>query len=100
MIIIVIVDCRKGYLDENESIQCSYHDLPFKIYGSCAQIPQAASEGPEAIPVGSPQACAMRFPTTISQGLLFMCPTRMLRKVLQVQASILNFIYITHKFLF
>ncbi|GAU41254.1 hypothetical protein TSUD_97890 [Trifolium subterraneum] len=34
----------------------------------------ASPEGPEARAVGSPRACATRFPTLVSQGLLFVWP--------------------------
>lgn len=64
----------EGRLDENGWLQCSYHGWSFKADGSCARIPQAASEGPEARAVGSPRACAVSFPTTVSQGLLFVWP--------------------------
>ncbi|KAH9327322.1 hypothetical protein KI387_007500 [Taxus chinensis] len=64
----------EGRLDENGWLQCSYHGWSFREDGSCGRIPQAASEGPEARAVGSPRACAVRFPTLVSQGLLFVWP--------------------------
>ncbi|KAH6826009.1 Pheophorbide a oxygenase family protein with Rieske 2Fe-2S domain-containing protein [Perilla frutescens var. hirtella] len=64
----------EGRLDENGHLQCSYHGWSFDGCGSCTRIPQAASEGPEARAVKSPRACATRFPTMVSQGLLFVWP--------------------------
>ncbi|XP_027107024.2 pheophorbide a oxygenase, chloroplastic-like [Coffea arabica] len=64
----------EGRLDENGHLQCSYHGWSFDGCGSCTRIPQAASEGPEARAVKSPKACATRFPTLVSQGLLFVWP--------------------------
>ncbi|CAA0815021.1 Pheophorbide a oxygenase- chloroplastic [Striga hermonthica] len=64
----------EGRIDENGQLQCSYHGWSFDGYGSCARIPQAASEGPEARAIRSPRACATRFPTMVSQGLLFVWP--------------------------
>lgn len=64
----------EGRLDENGHLQCSYHGWSFDGCGSCTRIPQAASEGPEARAVKSPRACATRFPTLVSQGLLFVWP--------------------------
>eukprot|EP01018_Ginkgo_biloba_P021499 Gb_37385 [translate_table: standard] len=64
----------EGRLDENGWLQCSYHGWSFKADGSCGRIPQAASEGPEARAVRSPRACAVSFPTIVSQGLLFVWP--------------------------
>lgn len=64
----------EGRIDENGDLQCSYHGWSFNGSGSCSKIPQASSEGPEARAVGSPKACATRFPTTVSQGLLFVWP--------------------------
>ncbi|KAK3020296.1 hypothetical protein RJ639_045794 [Escallonia herrerae] len=61
-------------IDENGHLQCSYHGWSFDGCGSCARIPQASSEGPEARAVQSPRACATRFPTMVSQGLLFVWP--------------------------
>lgn len=64
----------EGRIDENGCLQCSYHGWSFDGNGSCASIPQAASEGPEARAVRSPRACVTRFPTLVSQGLLFVWP--------------------------
>ncbi|XP_057852992.2 pheophorbide a oxygenase, chloroplastic isoform X2 [Cryptomeria japonica] len=64
----------EGRVDENGWLQCSYHGWSFKEDGSCGRIPQAASEGPEAQALRSPRACAVSFPTLVSQGLLFVWP--------------------------
>ncbi|XP_072985901.1 pheophorbide a oxygenase, chloroplastic [Typha latifolia] len=64
----------EGRIDENGCLQCSYHGWSFDGTGSCVQIPQAASEGPEARAVRSPRACVIKFPTLVSQGLLFVWP--------------------------
>ncbi|KAL6341807.1 hypothetical protein AAG906_038051 [Vitis piasezkii] len=64
----------EGRIDENGYLQCSYHGWSFDKCGSCKRIPQALPEGPEARAVGSPRACATRFPTMVSQGLLFVWP--------------------------
>ncbi|CAI0452761.1 unnamed protein product [Linum tenue] len=64
----------EGRIDENGHLQCSYHGWSFGGCGSCTRIPQAMSEGPEARAVKSPRACATRFPTLVSQGLLFVWP--------------------------
>ncbi|XVE59446.1 hypothetical protein DITRI_Ditri05aG0047300 [Diplodiscus trichospermus] len=64
----------EGRIDENGHLQCSYHGWSFDGCGSCTRIPQAASQGPEARAVQSPRACATRFPTMVSQGLLFVWP--------------------------
>lgn len=64
----------EGRLDENGWLQCSYHGWSFREDGSCGRIPQAASEGPEAQALSSPRACAVSFPTLVSQGLLFVWP--------------------------
>ncbi|KAL7618156.1 hypothetical protein Lser_V15G02417 [Lactuca serriola] len=64
----------EGRIDENGHLQCSYHGWSFEGSGSCSRIPQASSEGPEARAVQSPRACATRFPTMVSQGLLFVWP--------------------------
>ncbi|KAK9691212.1 hypothetical protein RND81_09G183100 [Saponaria officinalis] len=64
----------EGRIDENGDLQCSYHGWSFAGCGSCTRIPQARSEGPEARAVKSPRACAIRFPTKVSQGLLFVWP--------------------------
>ncbi|XP_074272396.1 pheophorbide a oxygenase, chloroplastic [Silene latifolia] len=64
----------EGRIDENGDLQCSYHGWSFSGTGSCTRIPQARSEGPEARAVKSPRACAVRFPTKVSQGLLFVWP--------------------------
>ncbi|KAK4486895.1 hypothetical protein RD792_006203 [Penstemon davidsonii] len=64
----------EGRIDENGHLQCSYHGWSFDGSGSCTRIPQAASEGPEAHAVKSPRACATRFPTMVSQGLVFVWP--------------------------
>jgi len=61
-------------LDENGHLQCSYHGWSFGGCGSCTRIPQAADSGPEARAVKSPRACAIKFPTMVSQGLLFVWP--------------------------
>ncbi|XP_059626945.1 pheophorbide a oxygenase, chloroplastic [Cornus florida] len=64
----------EGRIDENGDLQCSYHGWSFDRCGSCVRIPQAATEGPEARAVRSPRACATKFPTMVSQGLLFVWP--------------------------
>ncbi|GAV73168.1 Rieske domain-containing protein/PaO domain-containing protein [Cephalotus follicularis] len=64
----------EGRIDENGHLQCSYHGWSFDGSGSCTRIPQASSEGPEARAVRSPRACATKFPTMVSQGLLFVWP--------------------------
>ncbi|KDP43954.1 hypothetical protein JCGZ_05421 [Jatropha curcas] len=64
----------EGRIDENGHLQCSYHGWSFDGCGSCTRIPQASPEGPEARAVKSPRACATRFPTMVSQGLLFVWP--------------------------
>ncbi|CAN1354395.1 Pheophorbide a oxygenase, chloroplastic [Linum perenne] len=64
----------EGRIDENGELQCSYHGWSFDGSGSCTRIPQAMGEGPEARAVKSPRACATRFPTLVSQGLLFVWP--------------------------
>lgn len=64
----------EGRIDENGHLQCSYHGWSFDGCGSCTRIPQAATEGPESRAVKSPKACATRFPTMVSQGLLFVWP--------------------------
>ncbi|CAK9176093.1 unnamed protein product [Ilex paraguariensis] len=64
----------EGRIDENGHLQCSYHGWSFDGCGSCTRIPQASPEGPEARAVRSPRACATRFPTMVSQGLLFVWP--------------------------
>jgi pheophorbide a oxygenase len=64
----------EGRIDEGGNLQCSYHGWSFDGRGGCVVIPQASPEGPEARAVGSPRACATRFPTLVSQGLLFVWP--------------------------
>ncbi|CAA7025635.1 unnamed protein product [Microthlaspi erraticum] len=64
----------EGRLDENGHLQCSYHGWSFAGCGSCTKIPQASTSGPEARAVKSPRACAIKFPTMVSQGLLFVWP--------------------------
>ncbi|EPS67609.1 hypothetical protein M569_07157, partial [Genlisea aurea] len=64
----------EGRIDENGHLQCSYHGWSFDGSGSCTRIPQASSEGPESRAFKSPKACSTRFPTMISQGLLFVWP--------------------------
>ncbi|KAM7528020.1 hypothetical protein LguiB_031430 [Lonicera macranthoides] len=64
----------EGRIDENGHLQCSYHGWSFDGCGSCVRIPQASAEGPEARACQSPRACATRFPTMVSQGLLFVWP--------------------------
>ncbi|KAM3692736.1 hypothetical protein ACJW31_08G111100 [Castanea mollissima] len=64
----------EGRIDEAGNLQCSYHGWSFDGCGSCVKIPQASSEGPEARALRSPRACATRFPTMQSQGLLFVWP--------------------------
>ncbi|KAK2380197.1 protochlorophyllide-dependent translocon component 52, chloroplastic [Trifolium repens] len=64
----------EGRIDEGGNLQCSYHGWSFDGSGGCVVIPQASPEGPEARAVGSPRACATRFPTLVSQGLLFVWP--------------------------
>ncbi|KAJ4827356.1 hypothetical protein Tsubulata_044803 [Turnera subulata] len=64
----------EGRIDENGHLQCSYHGWSFDGCGSCTRIPQAQPQGPEARALKSPRACATRFPTMVSQGLLFVWP--------------------------
>ncbi|KAJ4969880.1 hypothetical protein NE237_002979 [Protea cynaroides] len=64
----------EGRIDEYGNLQCSYHGWSFDRCGSCVRIPQASPQGPEARAVRSPRACATRFPTLVSQGLLFVWP--------------------------
>ncbi|KAG2674590.1 hypothetical protein I3760_13G143400 [Carya illinoinensis] len=64
----------EGRIDEGGNLQCSYHGWSFDGCGSCVKIPQASTEGPEARAVKSSRACATRFPTMQSQGLLFVWP--------------------------
>ncbi|KAG6629751.1 hypothetical protein I3843_14G107800 [Carya illinoinensis] len=64
----------EGRIDEAGYLQCSYHGWSFDGCGSCARIPQASSEGPEAPAVKSSRACVTKFPTLQSQGLLFVWP--------------------------
>lgn len=64
----------EGRLDETGMLQCSYHGWAFKGDGSCGAIPQAATSGPEAKAKFSPRACAVSYPTQVSQGLLFVWP--------------------------
>lgn len=65
---------QEGRIDETGGLQCSYHGWSFDGSGACTRIPQAAPEGPEARAVRSPRACATKFPTLLSQGLLFVWP--------------------------
>lgn len=64
----------EGRIDETGCLQCSYHGWSFSGSGSCTRIPQAAAEGPEARANQSARACAIKFPTLVSQGLLFVWP--------------------------
>ncbi|KAJ8768153.1 hypothetical protein K2173_021093 [Erythroxylum novogranatense] len=64
----------EGRIDENGHLQCSYHGWSFDGCGSCTRIPQASADSPEARAVKSPKACAVRFPSLVSQGLLFVWP--------------------------
>eukprot|EP00246_Nothoceros_aenigmaticus_P012468 TRINITY_DN3898_c0_g1_i1.p1 TRINITY_DN3898_c0_g1~~TRINITY_DN3898_c0_g1_i1.p1 ORF type:complete len:570 (-),score=68.96 TRINITY_DN3898_c0_g1_i1:134-1843(-) len=64
----------EGRIDDDGWLQCSYHGWSFKPDGSCGRIPQAATEGPEAKAVFSKKACAVTFPTQVSDGLLFVWP--------------------------
>ncbi|KAI4334322.1 hypothetical protein L6164_019031 [Bauhinia variegata] len=64
----------EGRIDEDGNLQCSYHGWSFNGCESCPKIPQASPQGPEARAVGSPRACATRFPTKVSHGLLFVWP--------------------------
>ncbi|OVA19482.1 Pheophorbide a oxygenase [Macleaya cordata] len=64
----------EGRIDEDGNLQCSYHGWSFDKCGSCVRIPQASPEGPEARAIRSPRACVTRFPTLVSQGLLFVWP--------------------------
>ncbi|KAG6679021.1 hypothetical protein I3842_14G110000 [Carya illinoinensis] len=64
----------EGRIDEAGYLQCSYHGWSFDGCGSCARIPQASSEGPEARAVKSSRAFVTKFPTLQSQGLLFVWP--------------------------
>jgi pheophorbide a oxygenase len=65
---------QEGRIDETGCLQCSYHGWSFDGSGACTRIPQAMPEGPEARAVQSPKACATKFPTLVSQGLLFVWP--------------------------
>jgi phenylpropionate dioxygenase-like ring-hydroxylating dioxygenase large terminal subunit len=42
----------EGRIDEQGCLQCCYHGWSFKGDGSCARIPQAQPEGPEAKATG------------------------------------------------
>ncbi|XP_031503498.1 pheophorbide a oxygenase, chloroplastic [Nymphaea colorata] len=64
----------EGRVDEDGWLQCSYHGWSFRSDGSCARIPQASPVGPESRAAASPKACVVKFPTLISQGLLFVWP--------------------------
>ncbi|KAM0938899.1 putative pheophorbide a oxygenase [Dioscorea sansibarensis] len=64
----------EGRIDEDGCLQCSYHGWSFDRTGACTRIPQAAPEGPEANAARSKRACVARFPTLVSQGLLFVWP--------------------------
>ncbi|KAF2300695.1 hypothetical protein GH714_015194 [Hevea brasiliensis] len=64
----------EGRIDEKGHLQCSYHGWSFAGCGSCTKMPQALPEGPEARAAKSPRACATKFPTMVSQGLLFVWP--------------------------
>ena len=43
-----LASLSEGRIDEQGCIQCCYHGWSFKGDGSCARIPQAQGEGPEA----------------------------------------------------
>nr|CAB3502028.1 unnamed protein product [Digitaria exilis] len=64
----------EGRIDETGCLQCSYHGWSFDGSGACTRIPQAMPEGLEARAVRSPKACATKFPTLVSHGLLFVWP--------------------------
>lgn len=64
----------EGRIDENGDLQCSYHGWSFDGCGLCTRIPQAKLDSPEARAVKSPRARATKFPTKVSQGLLFVWP--------------------------
>lgn len=61
-------------MDEDGWLQCSYHGWSFRSDGSCARIPQASPVGPESGAAASPKACVVKFPTLVSQGMLFVWP--------------------------
>ncbi|CAN6487421.1 unnamed protein product [Victoria cruziana] len=64
----------EGRVDEDGWLQCSYHGWSFRSDGSCARIPQASPVGPESGAAASPKACVVKFPTLVSQGMLFVWP--------------------------
>lgn len=70
----IVVLAQEGRIDEDGCLQCSYHGWSFDRTGACTRIPQAAQEGPEANAARSKRACVARFPTLVSQGLLFVWP--------------------------
>ncbi|KAG0586016.1 hypothetical protein KC19_2G056900 [Ceratodon purpureus] len=64
----------EGRIDEQGCIQCCYHGWSFKGDGSCARIPQALGEGPEAKAARNNMARCVSFPTVVKQGMLFVWP--------------------------
>lgn len=64
----------EGRIDEQGCLQCCYHGWSFNGDGSCARIPQAQPEGPEAKAAGNKMAHCISFPTVVKQGILFIWP--------------------------
>lgn len=64
----------EGRIDEQGCIQCSYHGWSFRGDGSCAKIPQARKEGPEAKACEQSKSRAVVLPVVVKQGILFVWP--------------------------
>lgn len=64
----------EGRIDEHGCIQCCYHGWSFSGDGSCARIPQALGDGPEAKAARNEMARCVSFPTVVEQGMLFVWP--------------------------
>ncbi|CAM6091290.1 unnamed protein product [Calypogeia fissa] len=64
----------EGRIDEQGCIQCSYHGWSFRGDGSCARIPQARKEGPEAKACEQSKSRAVVLPVVVKQGILFVWP--------------------------
>lgn len=66
-----LVPLSEGRIAEDGLLECPYHGWAFAGDGKCERIPQQP-EGRKA--ETSQRACAISFPTTIKQGLLFVFP--------------------------
>ncbi|KAL2634146.1 hypothetical protein R1flu_005625 [Riccia fluitans] len=64
----------EGRVDEDGCLSCSYHGWSFKGDGSCAKIPQARPEGPEAKACDQKKSRAVALPVVVKQGILFVWP--------------------------